>query len=133
MTEIEKRAYYSVAHSGQLRKSKVLLVEKPIADALALGIPINKTKGSMIVNIGAATTEISVIADARVIISKIVPLGGEQFNRDIVNTVRRAYNFSISQRTANRLKVSLADLKTQKKIADGWRASTAWQACPGKR
>lgn len=117
MTEIEKRAYYSVAHSGQLRKSKVLLVEKPIADALALGIPINKTKGSMIVNIGAATTEISVIADARVIISKIVPLGGEQFNRDIVNTVRRAYNFSISQRTANRLKVSLADLKTQKKIA----------------
>ena len=39
------------------------------------------------------------------------------FPRDIVNTVRRAYNFSISQRTANRLKVSLADLKTQKKIA----------------
>ncbi|MFQ6804623.1 MAG: rod shape-determining protein [Lachnospiraceae bacterium] len=71
----------------------------------------------------------------RVIISKGVPLGGEQFSRDIVNTVRRAYNFSISQRTANRLKVSLADLKTQKKIAGRvagiWlrRAGTA----PGKR
>ncbi len=117
MTEIEKRAYYSVAHGGQLRKSRVLLVEKPIADALALGIPINKTKGSMIVNIGAATTEISVIADARVIISKIVPLGGEDFNSDIVNTVRRKNNLSISLRTANRLKVALADLKSEKKVA----------------
>ena len=69
MTEIEKRAYYSIAQTGRLRKSKVLLVERPIADALALGIPIMRTKGSMIVNIGAATTEISVIADSRVIIS----------------------------------------------------------------
>lgn len=119
MTEIEKRAYYTVAHSGQLRKSKVLLVEKPLADALALGIPINKTRGSMIVNIGAATTEISVIADARVIISKIVPVGGDQFNSDIVNTVRRKHNFSISLRTANRLKTALADLNLQtgRKIA----------------
>lgn len=43
------------------------LVDKPIADALALGIPINRTKGSMIVNIGAQSTEISVIANTRVI------------------------------------------------------------------
>ena len=71
----------------------------------------------MIVNIGAATTEISVIADARVIISKIVPLGGEDFNSDIVNTVRRKNNLSISLRTANRLKVALADLKSEKKVA----------------
>ena len=36
MTEIEKRAYYSIAQTGRLRKSKVLLVERPIADALSL-------------------------------------------------------------------------------------------------
>lgn len=117
MTEIEKRAYNTVAQSGQMRKSKVLLVEKPIADALALGIPINKTKGSMIVNIGAATTEISVIADARVIISKIVPMGGDQFNQDILNNIRRRNNFFVSFRTAGRLKASLADLSQEKKMA----------------
>lgn len=117
MTEIEKRAYYSVAQRGRFRKSKVLLVERPVADALALGIPIIKTRGSMIVNIGAATTEISVIADSRVIISKIVPLGGDHFNQDILNNIRRRNNFFVSLRTAGRLKTSLADLKQERKLA----------------
>lgn len=117
MTEIEKRAYYSVAQSGRFRKSKVLLVERPVADALALGIPIIKTRGSMIVNIGAATTEISVIADSRVIISKIIPLGGDHFNQDILNNIRRRNNFFVSLRTAGRLKASLADLKQERKLA----------------
>ena len=117
MTEIEKRAYYSVAQSGRFRKSKVLLVERPVADAFALGIPIIKTRGSMIVNIGAATTEISVIADSRVIISKIIPLGGDYFNQEILNNIRRRNNFFVSLRTAGRLKTSLADLKQERKLA----------------
>lgn len=117
MTEIEKRAYYSVAQSGRFRKSKVLLVERPVADAFALGIPIIKTRGSMIVNIGAATTEISVIADSRVIISKIIPLGGDHFNQKILNNIRRRNNFFVSLRTAGRLKTSLADLKQERKLA----------------
>lgn len=117
MTEIEKRAYYSVAQNGRFRKSKVLLVERPVADAFALGIPIIKTRGSMIVNIGAATTEISVIADSRVIISKIIPLGGDHFNQEILSNIRRRNNFFVSLRTAGRLKTSLADLKQERKLA----------------
>lgn len=117
MTEIEKRAYYAVAQSGRFRKSKVLLVERPIVDALALGIPIIKTKGSMIVNIGAAATEVSVIADNRVIISKLIPLGGDHFTQGILTNIRRRNNFFVSQRTAGRLKASLADLKQEKKLA----------------
>ncbi len=65
MTEIERRSYYTIAHKGALKNCRMYLVDKPIADALALGIPINRTKGSMIVNIGAQSTEISVIANAR--------------------------------------------------------------------
>lgn len=117
MTEIEKRAYYSAVQTGRLRKSKILLVERPIVDAFALGIPVIKTKGSMIVNMGAATTEVSVIADSRVIISKIIPIGGDQFNQTIIDTVRRKNNFFIGMRTAGRLKVSLADLRYEQKIA----------------
>lgn len=117
MTEIEKRAYYSVAQHGKFKKSTILLVERPIVDALSLGIPIMKTKGSMIVNIGAQTTEISVIADNRVIISKLIPMGGDLFNQNIVTTIRRKNNFQISTRTAARLKMALADLKSEQKLA----------------
>ena len=71
----------------------------------------------MIVNIGAATTEISVIADTRVIISKVIPVGGDRLTQDILTTIRRKLNFSISERTAGRLKVSLANLEKDTKDA----------------
>lgn len=117
MTEIEKRAYYTIAHRGRLKNCRMYLVDKPIADALALGIPINKTKGSMIVNIGAQSTEISVIADARVIFSKLIPIGGRQFNEAISFLNSRKNNFLIGSKTAKRLKIAMADLEDDKKEA----------------
>ncbi len=117
MTEIEKRAYYSIARHGRFKRSRILLVERPITDALALGIPITKTRGSMLVNIGAQSTEISVIADNRVIISKLIPMGGDHFSQNIINNIRRKNNFQISMRTASRLKAVLADLKPEIKTA----------------
>ncbi|MGI6094348.1 MAG: rod shape-determining protein [Lachnospiraceae bacterium] len=113
MSEIEKRAYYTIA-SGS-RKDTVHTVEKPIADAIALGIPIETTRGAMIVNVGAQSTEISVIADGRVIISKIVEIGGKQLNEAIVSAVRRRYHLHIGTRTAKRLKISMGSFRLKKK------------------
>ena len=48
------------------------MVDKTIADAVALGIPILHTKGTMIVNIGAQSTEISVIELGKVVVSKLL-------------------------------------------------------------
>ena len=81
LSEIEKRAYYTIGNSK--RKNKVYMVEKPIADAVSLGLPINHTSGSMIVNIGAQSTEISIIEKGRVVISKMVEVGGKQLNEAI--------------------------------------------------
>ena len=114
MTELEKRAYYSIAHRGRLRKCQVFLVEKPVADALALGISLKKTKGSLVVNIGAQSTEISALAAGRVVISKTIPIGGKHFNRAVEAAVRRKNNFRISLKTAKRLKIALTDLPGKK-------------------
>ena len=110
LSEIEKRAYYTIGNSK--RKSKIYMIKKPIADAVALGIPINNTKGTMIVNIGAQSTEISVLEKGRVVISKIIAIGGKQLNESIINLVRRNYNVNIGNKTACRLKFELAWLKT---------------------
>ena len=56
-TAIEKRAYFTVANGSMLQNNKVLMVESPIADALAMGISPQESKGSMIVNIGAQSTD----------------------------------------------------------------------------
>lgn len=110
LSEIDKRAYYTIGNSN--RKNKVYMVDKTIADAVALGVPILHTKGTMIVNIGAQSTEISVIELGKVVVSKLLEFGGKQLNDGIVNEVRKCFNLHIGNRTARRLKFSLAYLQT---------------------
>ena len=61
MTAIEKRAYYQVANGHWLRKNRVYMVEAPIADAIAMGVDLENNAGSMIVNIGAQSTNFSIV------------------------------------------------------------------------
>ena len=117
MTEIERRAYYALAQAGSTRQSKVFLVERPICDAIALGVPLIRTKGSMIINIGAQCTEVSIIANEQVIISKTILLGGRQINEAICEQVRKNCTLLIGARTAKRLKVSMGNLNEDKKEA----------------
>ena len=114
MSELEKRAYYAISHTGSLSNPRVYLVDRPICDALALGIPISKTRGSMILNIGAQSTEVSVIAGDQVIMCDSIPLGGQQLNESICNEVRRTRNLLIGKRTARRLKSVLADFEKRR-------------------
>ena len=67
MTELERRAYVSIAKKGRFRRSQVLFVEKPFADALAMGLPIYNAEGTMIVNIGEQNTEVCILADGRIL------------------------------------------------------------------
>ena len=117
MTAIEKRAYYHVANGHWLRQNRVYMVEAPIADAIAMGVDLNKNAGSMIVNIGAQSTEFSIITDGKIIISKKVPIGGRQMNESICSEIRKHYNLQIGTRTAKRLKVVMGRLNDQKKEA----------------
>ena len=111
MTELERRAYASIAKKGQLRRCQVWMVEKPVADAITLGIPIHRTKGSMIINIGARSTDLSVIADKRVIINRTVPIGGDSLSAAIAEGILRRQQFLVSFRTAQRLKLSCVNLQ----------------------
>ncbi|MDO4619756.1 MAG: rod shape-determining protein [Lachnospiraceae bacterium] len=108
MSELEKRAYYAISYTGNLGRPKVFLVDRPICDAIALGIDPGRSKGSMILDIGAQSTEVSVIAGDQIIISDALNIGGQQLNESICNEVRREKNLLIGRRTARRLKAVLA-------------------------
>lgn len=117
MTAVEKRAYYHVANGHWLRKNRVYMVEAPIADALALGITLEDNPGSMVVNIGAQSTQFSIITDGKIIISKKIPIGGRQMNEAICSEIRKRYSLQIGTRTGKRLKLAMGRLNDQKKDA----------------
>lgn len=110
ITAIERRTYTTVTKKGRFRNASVFLVEKPVADALALGIPILNTDGAVMINIGEQSTEVSVIADRRVIITQSIPIGGMQFTSEIEESIRRRNSFIVSENTARRLKMTLCRL-----------------------
>ncbi len=112
MSELEKRAYYAICYNGSLQNPKVFLVDKPICDAIALGIPISRTKGSMILSIGAQSSKMSVIANEQIMISNDIAIGGQALNSAICEEVRRSKNLLIGTRTARRLKAVLGRLNS---------------------
>ena len=115
MTAVEKRAYFNVANGYWLRKNRVYMVEFPIADALAMGVDLDDPTGNMVVNMGAQSTEMSIITGGRIIISKKIPIGGRQMNESICTEIRKRYNLQLGTRTAKRLKMVMGRLSDQRK------------------
>ena len=88
ITEVEKRAFYDMIAESGVKAKTITVVEKPIADAVGLGIDVNGAKGNMIVNIGADTTEISVVSLGGIVLSKLIKTGGTKLDDTICNIVR---------------------------------------------
>ena len=107
ITQVEKRAFFQVMCS-KINVGKIRLIDKGIADAVSAGLPVLTARGHMVVNIGADTTEISVISSGKVILSQTLKTGGRKLDEDISTMVRRKFNLSIGQKTAEALKNNLA-------------------------
>lgn len=109
ITEVEKRAFYDMVAESKVKAKHISVVEKPIADAVGVGIDVESPKGNLIINIGADTTEISVISLGGIVLSKIIKTGGSKFDETICSIVRKKYNLVIGRRTAEQIKINLAD------------------------
>ena len=115
LSAMDRRAFYQVVNGNWLRRGRVFLVEAPVADALSLGLDIENTVGSMIVNIGEQTARLSIFSRGRMIMNRMEPIGGGQINAAIAHEIRRRYSLQVGTRTANRLKLALGRLSDPKK------------------
>lgn len=116
ITEVEKKAYSKIVTKSDVNPKKVFLVDKPIADAYGLGLDIEKARGVMIVNLGADTTELSVLSLGGIVVSKLLPYGGNDIEDIIQNYIRKQYNFIIGKKTAEHIKKEIFRM-TQEEIS----------------
>jgi rod shape-determining protein MreB and related proteins len=108
ITEVEKKAFFDLIVSSNAKTKNISIVEKPIADALGIGLDITTAHGVMTVNIGADTTEISIISLGGIVLSKLIPIGGHKLDASIQLFVKKKYNLAIGDKTAEVIKKSLA-------------------------
>ncbi|MCW5878764.1 MAG: rod shape-determining protein [Anaerolineales bacterium] len=105
VTEVEKRAVNDAALLAGARE--VYLIEEPTASALAVGLPIDKVGGSVIVDIGGGTSEITVFSMGGVVANKSLRLAGDEMDRAVLQYIRTKYNVLIGERAAEQVKIKI--------------------------
>ncbi|HHV13842.1 MAG TPA: rod shape-determining protein [Clostridiales bacterium] len=117
ITEVERRSFYDLIASSSLKVGRIKIVEKPIADAVGVGLDVMTARGVMVVNIGADTTEVSILSLGGIVLSKLIPVGGNRLDEAIKSMVKRKYNLYIGDKTAENIKKKLASAITSVEAA----------------
>lgn len=117
VTEVEKRAFYDLIRDANVKAKKIMVVEKAVADGLGLDIDVKNSQGVLIVNVGFDTTEISILSLGGIVLSRLIKVGGQKFDDSIRAAVRKQYNLIIGGKTAEHVKISLAELEKENKGA----------------
>ena len=107
ITDVEKRAFFELFYKSKFRPKNVMLCEKPLADAVGLGIDVNQPTGVMVVDMGADTIEISVISLGGLVLSDLMHFGSNRLDESIISYIRREFNLVIGKKTAKALKEEL--------------------------
>lgn len=105
ITEVEKRAVTDAARMAGAKE--VHLVHEPMAAAIGMGIPVEASSGSMVVDIGGGTSDIAVIALNGIVCNASVRVGGDEMDEAIVNYLRKTYNLMIDENAAEQIKMAI--------------------------
>lgn len=101
-TLVERRAIREAVLQAGARD--VRLIEEPMAAAIGAGMPVEQACGSMVVDVGGGTTEIAIISLSGCVYSDSLRIGGDIFDEQIINYVRKAHGCVIGETTSERIK-----------------------------
>ncbi len=105
VTSVEKRAVHEAAISAGAREA--FLIWEPLAAAIGAGLPVGTPAGDMVVNIGGGITEAAVLTMNNIVRAESGRLGGLRLDEAIISYVRRKYNLTIGQPTAESVKIQI--------------------------
>lgn len=107
VTAVERRAVLDAGLAAGARQ--VHLIPESLAAAIGAQVPVSEPSGSMIVNVGGGTTEISVISlnDVVADCSTSLRVGGNRIDDAIAAFIRRKYSLMIGDHTAEQIKIAV--------------------------
>ncbi|SFA71361.1 rod shape-determining protein MreB [Acetitomaculum ruminis DSM 5522] len=107
ITEVEKKAFHDIVKSCGIKCKDVLIAEKPVADAIGIGLDIKSATGTLVVDMGADTTEISVLSLGGIVLSQLIHLGGNKLDESVISYIKKTHGIDIGKKTACALKETI--------------------------
>lgn len=102
VTHVEQRALLDAVESAHV--GKVYMMEEGLAAAFGAGISPRDRRASAIVDIGAYTTNVAILAGGVVVHSRSERIGGSNINDALANHIRKHRGLIIGDETAEHLK-----------------------------
>ncbi|WP_019413865.1 rod shape-determining protein [Paenisporosarcina sp. TG20] len=109
ITSVERRAVIDAARQAGARDA--VTIEEPFAAAIGSNLPVWEPTGSMVVDIGGGTTEVAVISLGGIVTSESVRVAGDAMDHAITSYIRKIYNLTIGERTAEAIKIEIGSAK----------------------
>ena len=103
LTELQHHSLANVVESAGGRNISV--IEGPLAVAFGLGLDFSVPKGTLVVDIGAGTTDIAVISLGGIAVCDSFKTASSDFDTQIIRYVRKEYNIEIGPLTAEMIKI----------------------------
>jgi len=106
VTQVEQRALINAADDAGI--GKVFMMEEGLAAAFGAGVPPGDKRATAIVDIGAGTTNIAIIAKGTVVHSTSERYGSNAINESIATHLRRHRGLQVGEETTEMLKTTFA-------------------------
>lgn len=107
-TDVQDRVFTTLIQDSGLKARSIQMIDMPVAAGLGLGINVKEAQGVLVVDIGADTTEVSILSLGGIVISRLIKVGGNQIDDAIISAIRREHNYFIGSKTAEQVKKELA-------------------------
>lgn len=102
VTHVEQRALLNAAEEAHI--GKVYMMEEGLAAAFGAGVSPHDKRASAIVDFGAGTTNVAIVAKGNIVHSRADRIGSNMINESLVNHLRKHRGLQIGEETTEKLK-----------------------------
>lgn len=113
LNSVEERAVIQALNS--VGAGKIYLMPEPVAAAIGAKLPIDKSGGNMIVNLGGGTAEIAVLSLNGIVGYDSHRLAGDALNDAIIDYLKKNHNLLIGELTAEKIKIEIGTAMSLKR------------------
>lgn len=114
---VERKALTNIVRtSGGAQKVK--LIKNSLAAGVGAGIDVNLSRGIMIVDIGGGTCDIAVLSLGGVVMSLSIPLGGDAFDKAIIDYIKLWHRVLIGALCAEEVKIKIGTCTLSKTLTE---------------
>jgi rod shape-determining protein MreB len=108
VTHVEQRALLNAAEEAHI--GKIYMMEEGLAAAFGAGITSRDKRAAAVVDIGAGTTNIAIVAKGSIVHSRSERIGSVEINSALANHLRRHRGLQVGEETTEKLKIDFANI-----------------------